>query len=508
MNESILIPGLRRPVYRRLRKPPNCGKTAVLAGDSTIAGGNYVTAINGSAISGNGRTVTVTATDHRRWPGGPVFVGGANDDRFNGAYIVDSVPDSSHFTYNLPASKSFGSPTTDSSPTVQILGDEKVTDRNFFQIANWKNGCPFGRVYNRAVSGTTTTKQRARFREDVLSLKPDLLVLMGFTNDIRSDVPFATIVGNIRAMCEQALAAGAFVILCTSTPFDSRATGYSTTRLDAFLAVNTWIRNYCARTPGVCLLDVFLLCTDGASATGNWRTNYSIADKVHPSNLAAQRIASSNTPAAQDLTTLLATIAPTLRRVNAVCIRDDYSVSNQSKNFAYNPLMQGAGGTKLGTVSGTVPNSWTVTNSSGPALAASVAASADGIGNDLVLTLGGSGTGPIDVLGTGVHALVQPGDVFELSAHLQGSSLAGIAYAALYIDATLAGISSLQPGSFYPSGSTPAWADDFDLMIVCPRIAIPSGGASLFRPRLQISVESASSAVFKLGQVALRKIVE
>jgi lysophospholipase L1-like esterase len=483
------------------------GKTAVLVGDSTMAGGNFTKTIAGSAISGDGTTVTVTAESHGRWPGGPVFIGGANDNRFNGAHTVDTVPDSSHFTYKVSASKSFASPATDSSSTVQILGDEKQTDRNFFQIANWKNGSPFGQVVNRAVSGTTTTKQRARFSEDVLSLNPDLVVLMGFTNDIRADQTFATITTNIRAMCEQALAAGVLVILCTSTPFDSAATGYSTTRLDTFLAVNTWIRNYCARTPGVHLLDVFLLCTDGTNATGNWRSNYSIADKVHPSNLAAQRIAASSTPAAQDLSTLLASIAPTLRRVNATCIRDDRNITSAATNYAYNPLMQGASGTLLGTVSGAAPNSWTVTNGSGPAVAASVAASADGIGNDLILSLGGSGTGAIDVLGTGVHSIVSAGDVFELSAHLQGATLAGITYIALYIDSTFSGL-SFQAGSFYPSGSTPSWADDFDLMIVCPRITIPAGGASLFRPRLQISVGSASSAVIKLGQVALRKIVE
>jgi lysophospholipase L1-like esterase len=76
-------------------------------------------------------------------------------------------------------------------------------------------------VVDRGISGETTTQMLARFRQDVIDLKPRAVHIMGGTNDIFGHADPTTvdnIVSNVRSMGELARAHGIRVIIASDLP--------------------------------------------------------------------------------------------------------------------------------------------------------------------------------------------------------------------------------------------------------------------------------------------------
>ena len=71
---------------------------------------------------------------------------------------------------------------------------------------------------DKGISGQNTTQMLSRFKKDVVDLEPQVVVIMGGTNDLAQGVAKQQIVDNIAAMAEMADAAGIKVVLCTVTP--------------------------------------------------------------------------------------------------------------------------------------------------------------------------------------------------------------------------------------------------------------------------------------------------
>jgi lysophospholipase L1-like esterase len=76
---------------------------------------------------------------------------------------------------------------------------------------------------NRGISGQTTSQMLLRFRQDVVALKPQKVVILAGTNDIAGStgaVSLETIMGNIKSMAEIAKANKIEVVLCKLLPAD------------------------------------------------------------------------------------------------------------------------------------------------------------------------------------------------------------------------------------------------------------------------------------------------
>lgn len=74
---------------------------------------------------------------------------------------------------------------------------------------------------NRGISGQTTPQMLLRFRQDVIALKPALVVILAGINDIAENTgPYSaeTTSGNIFSMCELAKQNGIKVIVCSVLP--------------------------------------------------------------------------------------------------------------------------------------------------------------------------------------------------------------------------------------------------------------------------------------------------
>ena len=73
----------------------------------------------------------------------------------------------------------------------------------------------------RGISGQTTVQILLRFRQDVIDLKPKVVVILAGTNDIARNlgyIPHEAILDNIKSMCELAKINNINVVLCSVLP--------------------------------------------------------------------------------------------------------------------------------------------------------------------------------------------------------------------------------------------------------------------------------------------------
>jgi lysophospholipase L1-like esterase len=107
-----------------------------------------------------------------------------------------------------------------------------------------------GKPYvGRGISGQTTPQMLVRFRQDVIALKPRVVVLLAGTNDIAGNTGPSTlemIEDNIASMAELARANGIAVVLCSVLPVYDYPWKKGLEPAQKIVAVNAWIKQYAA----------------------------------------------------------------------------------------------------------------------------------------------------------------------------------------------------------------------------------------------------------------------
>src|SRR5579875_669822 len=134
-----------------------------------------------------------------------------------------------------------------SEPGRVVFYGDSITD------AWTSNGGKFfpGKPYvNRGISGQTTEQMVVRFRQDVINLHPEAVVILAGTNDIAGNTGPETpemIEDNFRSMTEIARANGIRVILASVTPV-ARYPWRPEVQDPAgkIEALNVWLKGYCA----------------------------------------------------------------------------------------------------------------------------------------------------------------------------------------------------------------------------------------------------------------------
>jgi lysophospholipase L1-like esterase len=136
----------------------------------------------------------------------------------------------------------------------------------------WKLGEFFpGKNYiNRGISGQTTSQMLLRFRQDVIDLNPDMVVILAGTNDIAGNtgpISIPDIEGNISSMAELARAHNVALVLSSVTPVNNYTTESQRFFADRppaqILRLNEWMKAYCAST-NCYYLDYFSAMVDGS----------------------------------------------------------------------------------------------------------------------------------------------------------------------------------------------------------------------------------------------------
>jgi acyl-CoA thioesterase I len=138
-----------------------------------------------------------------------------------------------------------------------------------------------GKPYiNRGISGQTTPQMLIRFRQDVILLKPRVVVLLAGTNDIAENTGKETteeIGNNIASMSDLARANGIRVVLCSVLPASDFHWHKGLEPAPKIKALNTWMKDYAAKN-GIVYVDYY---SSMVNDEGGLKAELS-PDGVHP----------------------------------------------------------------------------------------------------------------------------------------------------------------------------------------------------------------------------------
>ena len=114
-----------------------------------------------------------------------------------------------------------------------------------------------GKPYiNRGIGGQTTPQMVVRFHQDVIALKPKVVVILAGINDIAGNTGPSTlemIEDNLQAMTEMAKANGIRVVLCSVLPAYDFPWRPGMEPAQKVVALNAWMKNYAARAGAIYL---------------------------------------------------------------------------------------------------------------------------------------------------------------------------------------------------------------------------------------------------------------
>jgi len=145
---------------------------------------------------------------------------------------------------------------------VVFLGDQ-ITE-------NWGSGAaPFfpGKPYlNRGIAGQTTPQMLVRFQQDVIALKPKVVVILAGTNDLAGltgPATQGTVAENFTSMVDLARFHGIRVVLASLTPVCDCFTKQTGLRPQGkIIGMNGWIKDFASETGSV-HLDFYAALTEG-----------------------------------------------------------------------------------------------------------------------------------------------------------------------------------------------------------------------------------------------------
>ena len=136
------------------------------------------------------------------------------------------------------------------TPQVVFMGNS-ITE-------GWKKYFPAqfpGKPYvNRGIGGQTTPQMLVRFRQDVIALKPKVVVILAGTNDIAGNTGPSTlemIEDNLASMTDLARSHGIRVVLCSVLPVYDYPWRPGLQPAPKIVSLNAWMKRYADSTGSV-----------------------------------------------------------------------------------------------------------------------------------------------------------------------------------------------------------------------------------------------------------------
>ena len=153
----------------------------------------------------------------------------------------------------------YGSENTEIPPPA--AGEERVVFLGDEITEEWGRGAekffPRKPYFNRGIKGQTTAQMLVRFRQDVISLKPEVVVILAGTNDIGGLLGRATqgmMTENFMSMVEFAKAHGIRVVLGSILPVCDCSTKQTRRRpIGKIIGMNGWLKDSAAASGAVYL---------------------------------------------------------------------------------------------------------------------------------------------------------------------------------------------------------------------------------------------------------------
>ena len=187
--------------------------------------------------------------------------GFAGLDQYRASRIAVFTDDFGQLVRYRDANASLPAPAAGESRVV-FFGDS-ITD--MWKLADYFPGKPY---INRGIGGQTTPQMLVRFREDVIDLKPKVVVILAGTNDLAGNTGPMTlpqIEANYTTIAELARIHGIRVVYASVLPVNNytpRAQDFFAQRSpEKILELNRWLKAYCAAN-GYVYLDFFSAMVD------------------------------------------------------------------------------------------------------------------------------------------------------------------------------------------------------------------------------------------------------
>jgi lysophospholipase L1-like esterase len=149
-------------------------------------------------------------------------------------------------------------------------GDERS------QYAYWlMQAYPEWDVLNRGVNGERSDQIAQRFDRDVVSARPEAVVIIAGVNDVYQGLPVEHVTEQLRGMYASAARAGIPVVAGTIIPYNT-ATADQNSRMHE---INDWIRTQAAGVPRVAIVET----RAAVASPGNPDILADTPDRLHPS---------------------------------------------------------------------------------------------------------------------------------------------------------------------------------------------------------------------------------
>jgi len=187
--------------------------------------------------------------------------GFAGLDHYRASRIAVFTDDYGQLVRYRDANAALGAPAAAANRVV-FFGDS-ITD--LWKLEEYFPGKPY---INRGIGGQTTPQMLVRFRQDVIDLHPKVVVILAGTNDIAGNTgPMRNedIEADYASLAELARVHGIRVVYSSILPvhnYTERAKDFFAQRPQArILALNEWLRDYCAKN-NIVYLDYFSALVD------------------------------------------------------------------------------------------------------------------------------------------------------------------------------------------------------------------------------------------------------
>jgi lysophospholipase L1-like esterase len=182
-------------------------------------------------------------------------------DQYRASRISIYTDDFAQLTRYREADAALGLPAPGQNRVV-FLGDS-ITD--YWKVSDYFPGKPY---INRGIDGQTTPEMLVRFRQDVIDLHPKVVVVLAGTNDIAGVTGRTSnedIEANYASMADLARAHRIRVVFASVLPVHNYThdaeESFALRPRDRILALNKWLKDYCAKNRFV-YLDYFSALVD------------------------------------------------------------------------------------------------------------------------------------------------------------------------------------------------------------------------------------------------------
>lgn len=468
---------------------------------TNLGGGTWLVGgfVNGLAPSGASGTLRTDGNGYLQWAYNADSYGALVDCRNGGFFELQSG--TSAYSIYVYVRGGTAYPASVGTGAVTTAGLSFIDDYNTYGFTTFAAGM-LGDVFSTydtwAISGATSTDVLLFADQAVASGGDAACILIGVNDSPATATAAQTSILNTKAIIQKALAK--FGRVYVGDIFPHTATSATVQKFLGLVSLE--IERYCAQYRNVRFWTAYdRLITENAMPTAN-RTGTFHTDNLHLMPWGAYM-------AAKPLVDMILQDFPTYKHRR--CGNDLYDSTLTTGAWNANPTLRGTAGSGSGSggVTGTVPDSWSVTRSgSTQAAVGAFAAAADGGIYFYTLAVSGATAGDYHELSqlVNVPAGINTGDYFQVTCEVQIGAISGGTGLSTF-QVQLNGTSNIQSAYLFQSGRNVAtFGTELPVLQLKSQPQKLVSGTTSFTLRMRIGATASASATIGIREFRIEKV--